>query len=157
LHWLDANLCKRMSEVIAANGRCARVRDRLQYVLPDASKLRPLSQARRRIDIDREQTMKGKIAVMVFAMAAMLPAYAGNQDIQNLAAYTGMSVRKVQMIVGTRTAFAEYPYTYQRYKARFVKTLGEENYQQLMSGQPVKLGNGVVVQLRAEDRVAASD
>ncbi len=101
--------------------------------------------------------MKTRIAVMVLALAAMLPAYAGSKDIQNLATYTGMSVRKVQMIVGTRTAFAEYPYTYQRYKARFVKTLGEDNYQRLMSGQPVRLGNGVVVQLRAEDRVAAAD
>jgi hypothetical protein len=99
--------------------------------------------------------MKTRIAVMVLALAAMLPAYAGSKDIQNLATYTGMSVRKVQMIVGTRTAFAEYPYTYQRYKARFVKTLGEDNYQRLMSGQPVKLDNGIVVQLRAEDRVAA--
>jgi hypothetical protein len=118
---------------------------------------RPLPQAHRLIEPDREQMMKTRIAVMVLALAAMLPAYAGSKDIQNLATYTGMSVRKVQMIVGTRTAFAEYPYTYQRYKARFVKTLGEENYQQLMSGQPVKLGNGVVVQLRAEDRVAAAD
>jgi hypothetical protein len=115
----------------------------------------PLPQACRLIEPDREQTMKTRIAVMVLALAAMLPAYAGSKDIQNLATYTGMSVRKVQMIVGTRTAFAEYPYTYQRYKARFVKTLGEDNYQRLMSGQPVKLDNGIVVQLRAEDRVAA--
>jgi hypothetical protein len=118
---------------------------------------RPLPQAHRLIELDREQTMKTRIAVMVLAMAAMLPAYAGSKDIQNLAAYTGMSVRKVQMIVGTRTAFAEYPYTYQRYKARFVKALGEENYQRLMSGQPVRLDNGVVVQLRADDQVAAAD
>lgn len=101
--------------------------------------------------------MKTKIAVLVLVMAAMLPAHAGSKDIKDLAAYTGMSVRKVQMIVGTRTAYAEYPYTYQRYKARFVKALGEDNYQRLMSGEAVRLDNGVVVQLHDTKELASLD
>lgn len=117
----------------------------------------PLPQARRLIELDREQTMKTRIAVMVLALAAMLPAYAGGKDIQNLAAYTGMSVRKVKMILGARTAYAEYRYTYDRYQSRFVKAIGKANYERLMAGKPIRLGNGVVVQLRAEDRVAAAD
>ena len=93
--------------------------------------------------------MKMKLAVLVIAMAPMLPAYAGGSDIENLAAYTGISERKVMMILGTRTSYAEYPYTYQRYKARFVKALGRQNYEQLVAGRAVTLGNGVVVQIRA--------
>lgn len=101
--------------------------------------------------------MKIKIAVLAFAMVAIFPAHAGNQDIRDLAAYTGMSERKVKMILGARTAYAEYPYTYTRYKARFVKTLGKDQYQRLISGEPVRLGNGVVVRIRGIDQVAAAE
>lgn len=101
--------------------------------------------------------MKIKIAVLAFAMVAILPAYAGNQDIRDLAAYTGMSERKVKMILGTRTAYAEYPYTYERYKARFVRTLGKDKYERLISGEPVRLDNGVVVRIQGVDQVAAAE
>lgn len=101
--------------------------------------------------------MKLKIAVLAFAMVATFPAYAGDKDIQDLAAYTGMSERKVKMILGTRTAYAEYPYTYERYKTRFVRTLGKDNYQRLISGEPVRLSNGVVVRIHGIDQVAAAE
>lgn len=101
--------------------------------------------------------MKIKFAVLAFALVATLPAYAGDKDIQDLASYTGMSERKVKMILGTRTAYAEYPYTYERYKARFVKTLGKDNYQRLIAGEPVRLDNGVVVRINGIDQVAAAE
>jgi len=101
--------------------------------------------------------MKVRIAVMAVMMAAMLPAYAGSKDIKDLAAYTGMSTRKVKMILGPRTAYAEYRYTYHRYQSRFVKALGETNYERLMKGEAVRLGNGVAVQIRAADSVAKAD
>lgn len=83
--------------------------------------------------------MKTKIAGLVIAIAAVAPAYAGSNDIQQLAEYTGLSERKVQMILGNRTSFAEYPYTYQRSVEKFRSALGEENYQRLMNGQSVVL------------------
>lgn len=101
--------------------------------------------------------MKVRIAVLVLAMAAVLPAHAGRKDIKDLAAYTGISERKVMMILGARSSYAEYPYTYQRYKTRFVKALGEDNYQRLISGRAVRLDNGVVVRIRTTERIATAD
>lgn len=97
--------------------------------------------------------MKAKIAGMVIALAAMAPAHAGSNDIKALADYTGLSERKVQMILGCHTCFAEYAYTYQRSLEKFRKALGEENYELLIAGQPVLLDNGIEVQTR----VAAID
>src|SRR5687768_16275396 len=87
--------------------------------------------------------MKAKIAGLVIAIAAMAPAYAGNDDIQKLAEYTGLSERKVQMILGCHSCYAEYRYTYQRSLNTFKQAIGEENFEQLMAGKPVKLDNGV--------------
>ena len=71
--------------------------------------------------------MKTKIAGLAIAIAAMAPAYAGSNDIQELAEYTGLSERKVQMILGCRSCYAEYRYTYQRSLNKFKQALGEEN------------------------------
>lgn len=92
--------------------------------------------------------MKTKIAAIVIAISAMAPAYAGGNEITALADYTGLSERKVKMILGCHTCYAEYTYTYQRSLQKFQKALGDENYQRLMSGQPVMLDNGVEVQTR---------
>ena len=91
--------------------------------------------------------MKTKIAGLVIAIAAMAPAYAGSNDIQQLAEYTGLSERKVQMILGCHTCYAEYRYTYDRSLAQFKRALGEKNFEDLMAGQPVKLDNGVEVRV----------
>jgi hypothetical protein len=108
-----------------------------------------LSQVPRQIDPDQESVMKAKLAVLVLALAAMSPVHAANYvDLEQLASETGLTVRKVQMILGTRTAFAEYPYTYQRSVAKFRRALGDENYHRLLSGQPVKLSNGYEVNAR---------
>jgi len=93
--------------------------------------------------------MKAKIAALIFAIATTSPAYAGQKnEVEKLASYTGLTVRKVQMILGTRTSFAEYPYTYQRSLEKFQKALGKENYDRLMSGRSIRLDNGVEVQMR---------
>ena len=71
--------------------------------------------------------MKAKIAFIALALAASMPAWAeqSKDPIGDLAQATGLSERKVQMIVGNRTAFAEYPYTYDRALKKFVGAIGE--------------------------------
>lgn len=97
--------------------------------------------------------MKAKIAALVVALAAVAPsAWAQEDPVGDLAQITGLSERKVQMIVGNRTSFAEYPYTYQRSLEKFVDAVGEVRYQMLISGQPVELqddqGRTIVFQIR---------
>lgn len=99
--------------------------------------------------------MNTRISSMVLAIAAivaMAPAHAGKKDIEQLAAYTGLSERKVLMVLGCHTCYPEYSYTYQRSLEKFQKALGPENYKQLMSGQPVKLDNGVEVRVAMVDQ-----
>lgn len=95
--------------------------------------------------------MKNKLAGLLLAIAAIGPAYAGNNDIEQLAEFTGLSERKVQMILGCRTCYAGYAYTYHRSLKKFQDALGEQRYQQLMSGQPIMLDNGVEVHVAMID------
>jgi len=86
---------------------------------------------------------------LVLALAASLPAHAGGDIIEQLAAQTGLKERRVQMILGTRTSFAEYPYTYERSLRQFKRALGPERYRQLVAGGPVRLASGPIVRLAA--------
>jgi len=70
------------------------------------------------------------------------PAYAGSKDIQELAHYTGLTERKVQMILGCHSCYPEYRYNYQRSLKQFKEALGEENFEELMTGRPITLDNG---------------
>ena len=94
--------------------------------------------------------MKAKIAFIALAMAITAPAWAAD-PVGDLSKITGLSERKVQMIVGNRTAFAEYPYTYDRALEKFVAAIGEDNYDRLMDGEAVALhdakGNEYIVQI----------
>lgn len=99
--------------------------------------------------------MKAKIAALVVALAAVAPsAWAAEAEdpVGDLAQITGLSERKVQMIVGNRSSFAEYPYTYQRSLEKFVDAVGEVRYQMLISGHPVELqdeqGRTITFQIR---------
>ena len=99
--------------------------------------------------------MKAKIAALVVALAAVAPsAWAAEEEdpVGDLAQITGLSERKVQMIVGNRTSFAEYPYTYQRPPEKLVDAVGEVRYQMLISGQPVDFqddqGRTITFQIR---------
>lgn len=100
--------------------------------------------------------MKAKIALIALALAASMPAWAeqSKDPIGDLAQVTGLSERKVQMIVGNRTAFAEYPYTYDRALAKFIGAIGEVRYEQLMDGEAVaitdKQGREYLVQVKRE-------
>lgn len=69
----------------------------------------------------------------VALMAVSAPAFAGDDPCKVLAQETGLSERKVQMILGTRTSFAEYPYTYDRSVAKLRRAIGEGRYDQLMN------------------------
>ncbi|HEY5803736.1 MAG TPA: hypothetical protein VIT90_08610 [Lysobacter sp.] len=104
--------------------------------------------------------MNAKIAFIALALAASMPAWAeqSKDPIGDLAQATGLSERKVQMIVGNRTAFAEYPYTYDRALRQFVGVIGEVRYEQLMDGQAVaitdKQGREYIVQVKRQTRDA---
>lgn len=104
--------------------------------------------------------MKAKIAFIALALAASMPAWAeqSKDPIGDLAQVTGLSERKVQMIVGNRSSFAEYPYTYQRSLEKFVDAVGEVRYQMLISGHPVELqdeqGRTITFQIRDSKLVA---
>lgn len=95
--------------------------------------------------------MKAKIAFIALAMAAAMPAWAGEDPVGDLSKITGLSERKVQMLLGNRTAFAEYPYTYDRSLRKFVGAVGKDNYDRLMNGESVVLrdtvGNEYIVQI----------
>ncbi|MDR0183000.1 hypothetical protein [Lysobacter arvi] len=97
--------------------------------------------------------MKGKIALIALAMAVAAPAWAAD-PVGDLSKITGLSERKVTMIVGNRTAFAEYPYTYDRAYKKFVAAIGKDNYDRLMDGEAVALhddaGNEYLVQIDRE-------
>jgi hypothetical protein len=104
-----------------------------------------------RVSPDQEQEMKAKIAALVISIAAMAPAYAGSKDIRELAEYTGLTERKVQMILGCHSCYAEYRHNYQRSLKQFKQALGEENFEQLMAGRPVTLDNGIEVRVASVD------
>lgn len=78
--------------------------------------------------------MNIRLALLAAAlMAASAPALAGDDPVRLLAQETGLSERKVNMILGNRTSFAEYPYTYQRSVEKLRKAIGEGRYDQLMN------------------------
>ncbi|GAB3342443.1 hypothetical protein [Marilutibacter aestuarii] len=98
--------------------------------------------------------MNGKITLFVLASFAAMPALAGNDPVGDLSDVTGLSERKVQMVLGNRTAFAEYRYTYDRALARFTRAVGKDAHERLMRGESVALrdaeGREIVVQLPAD-------
>ncbi|MFC5570038.1 hypothetical protein ACFPN1_08210 [Lysobacter yangpyeongensis] len=79
--------------------------------------------------------MNTRLAILAAVlMAASAPALAGGDNpCRQLAQETGLSERKVNMVLGNRTSFAEYTYTYDRSLARLRKTIGEGRYDQLMN------------------------
>ena len=86
--------------------------------------------------------MKSPHACFVFlvAVAVSVPALASEADpIQVLARESGLSERKVAMILGNRSAYAEYRASYNRSLEDFVKAIGQQNYQRLLSGQPIEI------------------
>lgn len=78
--------------------------------------------------------MNTRLALLVAALAVMsAPAFAGDDPFRQLAEESGLSERRVHMILGTRTAYAEYPYTYERSVAKLRKAIGEHRYDRLVN------------------------
>ena len=88
---------------------------------------------------------KFEICLLALALTPGLALAGSSLQIRDLAAATGLSERQVQMVVGARTAFAEYRTSYDRIERHFVKALGEERYRDLMAGREIVLDNGVRV------------
>ena len=83
--------------------------------------------------------MNARTALLAVALTATAPAFAGDNSVAELAEYTGLSERQVQMIIGNRTPFAEYTRSYNRSLAQFKRALGDERVDQLLAGEPVVL------------------
>jgi hypothetical protein len=58
---------------------------------------------------------------------------------QQLARETGLSERKIRMLVGARTAFAEYRTSFDRTQKHFLQAMGPERYQDFIDGRPIPL------------------
>lgn len=93
--------------------------------------------------------MKLRLVLITAAlMAVSAPALAGDDPCKLLAQETGLSERKINMILGNRTSFAEYPYTYQRSVEKLRKAIGEGRYDHLMN-------NGELVAATRETKARA--
>ncbi|WP_345294414.1 hypothetical protein [Luteimonas vadosa] len=78
--------------------------------------------------------MNAKSTLSILALFAIAPAWAGGNDpVAELAERSGLSERKVQMVIGNRTAYAEYRYTYQRSLEKFIAAVGHDEYQRLVA------------------------
>jgi hypothetical protein len=97
----------------------------------------------------------------IVLMATALPAAAGDNPFKILARESGLSERKVHMVLGTRTAYAEYPYTYQRSVEKLRDTIGNARYDHLMNdselivASPQAKAEALVAVLRERDNDSA--
>ena len=67
------------------------------------------------------------------------PAFAGGDVIKLLAQESGLSERKVTMVLGARSAFGEYRFTYPRARAQLERTIGRDAVERLARGEKVVL------------------
>lgn len=96
--------------------------------------------------------MKTTIKIGLLALvAAATPglAFAGNDiQIKTLADASGLSERQVRMVVGpARTPYAEYRRSYDRVKDQLIEAVGEQRYEELVAGRPVRFERVVDGQL----------
>jgi hypothetical protein len=94
--------------------------------------------------------MKARLSIALLLTLAPGAALAGQGaalEIRDLAEATGLQPRQVQMVLGARTAFAEYRVSYERVAARFERSLGSQRYHDLMAGREITLDTGVRIQL----------
>ena len=95
--------------------------------------------------------MKHTLETCLLALA-LTPGVAlagGSLQVRQLSDATGLSERQVQMLVGGRTAYAEYRTSYDRVERRFIQALGEARYRDLMAGREIVLDNGIRVAFNA--------
>ena len=95
--------------------------------------------------------MKMKLALIALAASFATPAWAGS-PLEDLADAADLSKRQVQMVIGNRTAFAEYRYTYSYARKHLVAAIGTVNFERLMDGERVVVtgleGRRLALQLR---------
>ena len=91
--------------------------------------------------------MKSKLEIWLLALALTpgLASAGSSSPLRDLAAATGLSERQVQMVVGARTAYAEYRTSYNWAERRFIKTLGQQRYAELMAAREIVPDNGIRV------------
>jgi hypothetical protein len=78
--------------------------------------------------------MNARTPLFVALFALPFSVQAGD-SIKQLAEHTGMSERKVQMVIGPRTAFPEYRASYQRAATQFRAAVGEDNFRRALNGE----------------------
>lgn len=84
--------------------------------------------------------MNTRHIVAIVALAIAAPAFAEDNIISTLADHSGLSERKVRMVLGNRSAYAEYRYTYDRAAKQLEDSIGSENFDRLMAGERIELG-----------------
>lgn len=61
--------------------------------------------------------------------------------VRQLADETGLTPQRVRMVVGARSGYAEYRVNFDRVQKQFRNALGEERYNDLMTGRRIELYN----------------
>lgn len=78
--------------------------------------------------------------LFLIALTAATPALAKRNNVDELAAASGLTTREVQMVIGTRTAFAEYRTSFYRARKQLIEAIGPERYQEaLRSRRPTEI------------------
>lgn len=85
------------------------------------------------------KTLYTTAILVVVGAAASVPALAQENPIPILAEQSGLSERKVRMVLGDRTAYSEYRASYDRAREQLVRTIGEANYERLLAGKSIEL------------------
>jgi len=80
--------------------------------------------------------MYTRIAVLAALLAATPLAHA-DESVAQLAQETGLSERNVRMVVGGRTAYAEYRVIFNRVDRQFKEAVGEVRYEQITGRKPL--------------------
>lgn len=94
--------------------------------------------------------MKARYFVLAMATAFSANAIASEDILGALSEETGLSVRQVKMVVGARSGHAAYLASYDQVQRRFVATVGQERYRELLvrqSAQPGKSADARIAQV----------
>lgn len=98
--------------------------------------------------------MKARYFVLAMATAFSANALASEDIIGALSEETGLTERQVKMVVGPRSSHAAYLASYDQVQRRFVATVGQERYQQLLvrqSARPAEQEEARLAQVEAEE------
>ena len=86
-------------------------------------------------------------ACIVLACAPGLAAAASGLQLDAVAHATGLTPSEVQMVVGARTPHPEYFTSLDRAQRRMIQVLGQQRFNDLVSGHEIVLDNGQRVAL----------